>query len=79
MHAIVEAHVREQQLAGKERLSLRITVIEDLKGLSLAQLSSATVSLYSELMRLDQDNYAETAKKLIIVNAPTIFTTIWSM
>ena len=28
---------------------------------------------------LDQDNYAETAKKLVIVNAPSVFTAVWNM
>ena len=59
VHEVVEARVHEQRDAGKERLSLRITVIEDLNGLSLLQLSSATVSLYSELMRLDQGRLRE--------------------
>lgn len=56
----------------------RITIIEDLHGLSLMP-SRAMLSLYGKVMRLDQDNYCETAKKLIIVRAPFVFRAIWGI
>jgi hypothetical protein len=58
----------------------RICLVEDLHGLSLKTHGHrALLSVYGEIMRLDQDNYPETAKKLLIVRAPTLFRMIWSM
>jgi hypothetical protein len=58
----------------------RICLIEDLHGLSLKTHGHrGLLSAYGEIMRLDQDNYPETAKKLLIVRAPTLFRMIWSM
>ena len=57
----------------------RITIIEDLQGLSRRMLFGGTVGVYNELMRLDQDNYCESAKRMIIIRAPWIFTAVWSI
>lgn len=57
----------------------RITLIEDLEGLSRRVLSSRMLSFYGKIMRLDQDNYCESCKKLIIVRAPTVFRMAWSL
>ncbi len=57
----------------------RITIIEDLDGLSRRMLWGGTLGAYNKIMRLDQDNYCETAKKLIIIRAPWIFRMIWGM
>lgn len=59
----------------------RITLIEDLEGLSImSQMNNrAMLSVYGEIMRLDQDNYPETAKKLIIIRAPALFRMVWAI
>jgi hypothetical protein len=59
----------------------RITLIEDLEGLSVMSMMNnrALLSVYGEIMRLDQDNYPETAKKLLIIRAPTIFRMVWAV
>lgn len=57
----------------------RVTLVEDLQGLSVSHLNRQLLSVYGEIMRLDQDNYPETAKKLIIIRAPLLFRTIWKM
>jgi hypothetical protein len=59
----------------------RITLIEDLEGLSVMSMinNRALLSVYGEIMRLDQDNYPETAKKLLIIRAPTIFRMVWAI
>jgi hypothetical protein len=59
----------------------RITLIEDLEGLSIMSMMSnrPLLSVYGEIMRLDQDNYPETAKKLIIIRAPTLFRMVWAI
>jgi len=56
----------------------RITIIEDLQGLSIFP-SRDILSLYGKIMKLDQDNYCETAKKLIVIRAPLIFRAIWAL
>jgi hypothetical protein len=59
----------------------RITLIEDLGGLSvMSHMNNRAVSsVYGEIMRLDQDNYPETAKKLIVIRAPTLFRMVWAV
>ena len=54
----------------------KVTIIEDLEGLSLLHSSTAVLSLYGKIMRLDQDNYCETGKRLIILRAPFVFRAI---
>ena len=63
----------------QERPVRRITIIEDLDGLSRRMLWGGTLSAYKKIMRLDQDNYCETAKKLIIIRAPWVFRMIWGI
>lgn len=65
--------------ARQERPVRRITLIEDLQGLSWAHASRKLMNVYGEIMRLDQDNYPETAKKLIIIRAPTVFRLVWKI
>jgi hypothetical protein len=39
----------------------------------------ALLSVNGESMILDQDSYRETAKKLLIIRAPTIFRMVWAI
>lgn len=56
----------------------RITLIEDLAGLSYSSHGSRTLlKTYGEIMRIDQDNYPETSKRLIILRSPSAFRLIW--
>ena len=57
----------------------RVTIIEDLHGLSILHSSKAVLSLYGKIMRFDQDNYCETGKRLIILRAPFIFRAVWAL
>lgn len=57
----------------------RVTIIEDLHGLGMAHANRQLISLYGEIMRLDQDNYPESAKKLIIIRTPAVFRMVWSI
>jgi CRAL/TRIO domain len=56
-------------------------VIEDVHGIQLLQIicNRPLLSLYAEIMRLDQDNFPEAAKKIIILRAPVLFHTIWNV
>lgn len=56
----------------------RITIIEDLEGLSLIP-SRGILKLYGKIMHLDQQNYCETAKRLIILRAPLLFRAVWTV
>lgn len=56
----------------------RVTIIEDLDGFSVLP-SSKEISVYGKIMRLDQDNYCETAKKLLIIRAPFLFRAVWAV
>ena len=55
----------------------QITIMEDLHGLSIAHMNRQLLSVYAEIMRIDQDCYPEVAKQMIIIRAPTIFRVIW--
>lgn len=59
----------------------RALVIEDVHGIQLLQIlcNRPLLSLYAEIMRLDQDNYPEAAKKIIILRAPALFHIIWNV
>jgi hypothetical protein len=57
----------------------RVIVIEDMEGLSHRMISPRVISLYREAMRLDQDNYPETAKKIIVIRVPAVFRIAWSI
>lgn len=57
----------------------RVTIIEDLYGLGRSHLNRHVLDVYNEIMRLDQDNYPETAKKIIIIRAPAVFCLIWAI
>lgn len=59
----------------------RIVIIEDVHGLPLLQSASnrPLLSMYGEVINLDQCNYPETAKHLIIIRAPALFRVIWNI
>ena len=56
-----------------------VTLVEDLHGLSRKHLSRKVLSIIGEILTLDQANYCELAKKIIIIRAPTIFTWAWAL
>jgi CRAL/TRIO domain len=56
-------------------------VIEDVDQLQLLNIiyNRPLLSLYAEIMRLDQDNYPEAAKKIFILRAPVLFRLVWNI
>ena len=56
-------------------------VIEDVHEIQLLQIvcNRPLLSVYAEIMRLDQDNYPEVAKKIIILRAPVLFHIVWNV
>ena len=57
----------------------KLAVIMDLHGLGRRHLTSIALSALQKQSRIDQDNYPECLGKLFIVNAPWIFSTVWSI
>lgn len=57
----------------------RVTIVDDMHGLSRKQLTQKVLSVYGQIMRLDQDNYCETSKKIIIIRAPAIVRIAWTL
>jgi len=52
--------------------------ILDLKGLPIGQFPSVS-SLVRTISQLSQDYYPETLGRMFLINAPVLFTTIWSV
>ncbi len=81
-------HIWEQELIGRVcyEQSLRsrtiietITVVLDVKGMTLSTLSSDFRTMMSALIKIDQEMYPETLGKMLIVNAPSVFPMIWGI
>ena len=80
-HAIF---TRESILQWAEREHPRpfkqLTIVEDLHGLSRSRhLDTQLLLALGEIMRVDQDNYAESAKVIILIRTPSIFRLIWAI
>lgn len=56
-----------------------LTNVFDAEGLTLGMFDSNTRSFLSAISKIDSDNYPETLGKLLIINAPFVFHTIWSV
>lgn len=56
-----------------------IVIIEDMHGLGRRLLSAKVGALYGEAMELDQNNYPDACKKIIIIRAPAIFRAAWTV
>lgn len=81
-------HIWEQELISRVcyEQSLRtrtiietITVVLDVKGMTLNSLSSDFRKIMSAMIKMDQDMYPETLGRILIVNAPSAFPMIWAI
>ena len=81
-------HIWEQELMSRlcyeQSLKTRtiietITVVLDVKGMTLSSLSSDFRAMMSALVKMDQDMYPETLGRILIVNAPSVFPMIWGV
>uniref|UniRef100_A0A6V0GH43 CRAL-TRIO domain-containing protein n=1 Tax=Zooxanthella nutricula TaxID=1333877 RepID=A0A6V0GH43_9DINO len=61
------------------RPHMYFTVVVDLAGLGVKHMNRRSLSEYQQLVRIDEDLYPEMVKRVIVVNAPRIFDTIWSI
>lgn len=67
--------------ANQGRPVKRMTIVNDISGLNLFQYvaNRPLLSTYGHILRLDQDYYPESAKKLIILRVPSLFNAIWKI
>jgi CRAL/TRIO domain len=70
--------LREQAMG---RPMKQLLIIEDLQGIPLTKLiiSPAILSLYGEMMRIDQENYPDASKKIIVIRTPALFRMGWNL
>ena len=57
----------------------QLTIIDELEGLTMRQLHRCVLSCYGAIFRLDQDNYPEVAKRIIILRTPSLFRALWNL
>lgn len=70
----IQEYEREQKRPVK-----RVTIVDDMHGLSRKQLTPKVLSVYGQIMKLDQENYCEVSKKIIIIRAPAIIRIAWTL
>jgi hypothetical protein len=83
---IIRYHIWSMELANKIRNDIFVELgstelqqtfcIEDLTGLGMAQLQ--LTDLLKTFTQIDNDNYPNTLRKVVIVNVPTVFSLIWN-
>jgi len=61
------------------KLPSRILLVVDLEGLSRYHLNRHVLSVFGEVMKLDQENYPDVVKKILLIRVPAIFRVIWSV
>ena len=54
-------------------------MIFDLKGLSMSLWNKTTISMFKKIVSISEEVYPECLGKMIVLNAPFIFTAIWNM
>lgn len=58
----------------------QLVIVEDLHGLNRRQHFHPHLLLtFCEIMRLDQENHAESAKAIVLIRAPSIFRLVWNV
>lgn len=61
------------------RLIETFVSVIDVSGISLLQFSPTVSKLIKKIIKMTSDNFPETLHKMYIVNAPRVFSGIWSM
>lgn len=72
--AWVDQYEREKGRSIKD-----ITVIYDLKGLSIRHYNPSVLAWFQSHMAMTEDNYPGPIKRIIIIRAPSIFRMVWSV
>jgi len=77
-HEVQEALMGNVSRAlGRDRR--KMTVVIDMAGLGLRHCSSATLAVLQRRTRLEEDNYPEVVRRVILINTPSIFATVWGV
>jgi hypothetical protein len=88
LEKVYKYHIWEQELISRvcyeqsvrtHTLVETITVVLDVKGLTMSSLTSDFRKLMSTMIKMDQDYYPETLGRILIVNAPSAFPMIWAV
>lgn len=75
-----EARWRETaKTAGPEAADGGILYVEDFGGLGMRHFNSAGLNMVKMLSAIDQDHYPETLRKVIVCNAPSVFSALWKV
>lgn len=77
-------HERQEALMGARSRAAgadrhKMTCIIDMGNVSARHLSSATLSVLKKRLRLEEDNYPEVARRVILIRTPALFSTVWSV
>lgn len=85
----IKYHIQEMEYMGRvlmreasERAGQtvdQVSMIMDLKGLTLMHFSKSVRQLVIRMFSIDSDNYPETNGGTYVVNIPTIFSIIWGV
>jgi len=70
--------LKETQTVPLEQLDMGVVIIEDLTDLGRKHLYAGGLNVIKRIAQIDQDHYPETLKKMIFVNAPSVFTLVWN-
>jgi hypothetical protein len=62
---------------GKDRR--KMTVIIDMAHLALRHLNSSTLSVLKSRTRLEEENYPEVVRRVILINTPSMFASVWGI
>ncbi|CEM03539.1 unnamed protein product [Vitrella brassicaformis CCMP3155] len=65
------------RLSRAERRVVKVTLIQDMAGLSIRQISRQALKLAQKTMGTARDNYPEGVAKILIINTPWMFSTFW--
>ena len=86
--SMLRYHIWEQEVASRlcyeQSLKTRtiietVTVVLDVKGLTLSSISSDFRAMMNGIIKMDQDMYPETLGKIVIINAPSVFPMIFGL
>ena len=56
-----------------------ITILCDLTGLGIHNLTPSVYKIVQMIAKIDQDNYPENLAKMYIINAPVMFNMVWKV
>ena len=57
----------------------KMCVIIDMQGLGIRQLSFDTLAVLKRRTLMEESNYPETVKRVLLINTPAVFATVWGV